>query len=304
MENDNPKPINDGLFKFLYGYSKNIRFTEYLLECLFDLDTGSLRGKVEIINSLVLEKDFYKEKGLELDIRILIKDLNGEDILVNLEPYTSYTIKSILKSFAYLAKQYLGQFKLGDDFTKVKMLYQFNLIKGLKKNFENFSMIGKKMKKELFEKLNKEFSGKLNKKHIFEFNEIYVSNKKDYKEYSKKSQKLFEFLNSNSIEDAMEKAKGGDKIVMEMAEACKKFVEDDDYYWIEDLYRKSLIKEQEEQVRQLGIEEGRQLGIDEGRQLGIEEGELKLVRKLVAKGFDKKELARISGLSKKEIDKL
>ena len=77
MEKDMPKLISDGVFKFLFGYDKNIRFTEYLLECLFDLDTGSLKDKVQISNSLVLEKEYYKEKGLELDIRIIIKDFNG-----------------------------------------------------------------------------------------------------------------------------------------------------------------------------------------------------------------------------------
>ena len=183
----------------------------------------------------------------------------------------------------------MGQFKTGDNFANAKMLYQFNIIKGPKKHFDNFSMIGKRMKKELFEKLSREFSCKLNRKDIFKFNEIYVSNKREYKEYSEKSQRLFEILNSNSIEDAIEKTKEGDEIIMKMAQASKKFVEEDDYYWIEDLYRKSLIKEQEEAA------------INKGRSLGIAEGELKLARKLVSNGYNKKELAKISGISIKDI---
>lgn len=46
------KPLLDDIvFKYIFGYSKNISYTEYLLELLFNLDTGSLNGKLEIINS-------------------------------------------------------------------------------------------------------------------------------------------------------------------------------------------------------------------------------------------------------------
>ena len=305
------KLLSDGMFKYLFGYVKNIRFTEYLLECLFNLKIGSLKEKVIINNSLILNKDYYKEHGLEIDVRLTIKDFNGEDILVNLEPYTSYTIRSILKSFAYLAKQYVNQFETGSDFSRAKMLYQFNLILGAYKEDKHYSMISQKEKKELFEKLDKMISNKLNRKHIFEYLEIYLSNKKKYDGYTENAKRLYAFLGTNSLEEAEEFAKGDGELMQIMKEA-KKFVDTNDFSWIDDKYRKSLIKEQEEAAiskgKSLGIAEGKSLGIAEGKSIGIAEGITKgivnVAKNMLKNNFSKNQIIEVTGLSKEELDKL
>ena len=296
MEKDERvKLLSDGMFKYLFGYDKNIRFTEYLLECLFNLKIGSLKGKVIINNSLILNKDYYKEHGLEIDVRLTIKDFNGEDILVNIEPYTSYTIRSILKSFAYLAKLYVNQFEIGSDFSKAKMLYQFNLIFGAYKEDKHYSMISQKEKKELFEKLDKMISDKLNRKHIFEYLELYLSNKKKYDGYTENAKRLYAFLGTNSLEEAEEFAKGDGELMQIMKEA-KKFVDTNDFSWIDDKYRKSLIKEQEEAA----ISKGKSLGIAEG----ITKGIVNVAKNMLKSNFSKNQIIEVTGLSKEELDKL
>ena len=301
------KLLSDTMFKYLFGYDKNIKFTEYLLECLFNLEIGSLKGKVIINNSLILNKDYYKEHGLEIDVRLTIKDFNGEDILVNLEPYTSYTIRSILKSFAYLAKLYVNQFETGDDFTKAKMLYQFNLILGREKEDNHFSMMSQKEKKELFEKLDKIISDKLNRKHIFEYLELYLSDKKDYEEYGEKAKRLFAFLGTDSLEKSEELAKG-DAVLMEMVKKAKNFVDTNDFSWIDENYRKSLLKEQEEKVRQSGIAEEKSLGLVEGKSLGIVEGIAKgiinVAKNMIKNNYSKNQIIEVTGLSEEELDKI
>ena len=289
------KLLNDTMFKYLFGYDKNIKFTEYLLECLFNLEIGSLKGKVIINNSLVLNKDYYKEHGLEIDVRLTIKDFNGEDILVNLEPYTSYTIRSILKSFAYLAKLYVNQFETGDDFSNAKMLYQFNLIHGKEKEDNHFSMMSQKEMKELFDKLDKIVSEKLNRKHIFEYLELYLSDKKDYKEYGENAKRLFAFLGTDSLSDALVLAEG-DVIMMEMVKEARKFVDTNDFSWIDDKYRKSLLKEQEEKVRQSGIAEGKSLGLIEGI--------INVAKNMLKSNYSKSQIIEVTGLTEEELDKL
>lgn len=81
------KPLlNDIVFKYIFGYNKNIKYTEYLLELLFNMPLGSLKGNIEIINSLKLNKISFKERGFEVDIRIKINN----DKYINLEAYTSF----------------------------------------------------------------------------------------------------------------------------------------------------------------------------------------------------------------------
>ena len=87
---------------------------------------------------------------------------------------------------------------------------------------------------------------------------------------------------------------------MQIMKEAKKFVDTNDFSWIDDKYRKSLIKEQEEAA----INKGKSLGIAEGKSIGILEGTIKLVKKLIANGYNKKELVKLSGLSEEEIDKL
>ena len=43
--------IFDLTFKYIFGYEKNIRFTEYLLEILLKQEPGYFKGKLKIINS-------------------------------------------------------------------------------------------------------------------------------------------------------------------------------------------------------------------------------------------------------------
>ena len=301
------KLLSDTMFKYLFGYDKNIKFTEYLLECLFNLEIGSLKGKVIINNSLILNKDYYKEHGLEIDVRLTIKDFDGIDILVNLEPYTSYTIRSILKSFAYLAKLYVNQFETGDDFTNAKILYQFNLILGREKEDNHFSMMSQKEKKELFEKLDKMISDKLNRKHIFEYLELYLSDKKDYEEYGEKAKRLFAFLGTDSLNEAEELVKG-DAVLLDMVKKAKNFVDTNDFSWIDENYRKSLLKEQEEAAiskgKSLGLAEGKSLGIVEGIAKGITKGIINVAKNMIKSNYSKNQIIEVTGLSEEELDKI
>jgi len=59
-------PTYDCVFKYLFGYKGNIIFTKSLLEALLDLEEGSLRNKIKIINSLKLNKEHIMDKIMKL----------------------------------------------------------------------------------------------------------------------------------------------------------------------------------------------------------------------------------------------
>ena len=99
--------MDDIMFKYLFGYEKNVVFTEYLLELLFGYKEGHLHNKIKIKNSLKLDKDKLNEHGFELDIAVEMPD----DNIINLECYTS------------------GQLKKGENLSNAHNHLQINLVK-------------------------------------------------------------------------------------------------------------------------------------------------------------------------------
>ena len=75
---------------------------------------------------------------------------------------------------------------------------------------------------------------------------------------------------------------------MQIMKEAKKFVDTNDFSWIDDKYRKSLIKEQEEKVRQHGIAEGI----------------VNVAKNMLKNNFSKNQIIEVTGLSKEELDKL
>ena len=114
-----PKPLTDGVFKYLFGYKKNIKYTEYLLECLLDKEKGSLKGRIKIIRGLKLDKQGLYKHGFEVDIIVVL----DEKYVFNIEAYTTFTEYGIYKSFSYLNTMFTNQFEIGDDFKKHKKVY-------------------------------------------------------------------------------------------------------------------------------------------------------------------------------------
>lgn len=138
--------LNDLVFKYIFGYSKNIYYTEYLLELLFNMEIGTLKGKIEIINSFKLEKSSYNERGFEVDIKVKMDD--GE--VLNLEAYTTFDMISKLKSTMYLGHMFATQLDAGDKISKVKPHLQINFVKGLNIKSKIFTIISEDDSREYF----------------------------------------------------------------------------------------------------------------------------------------------------------
>ena len=200
-----PKPITDIVFKYLFGYEKNIKYTYYLLECLYDKEDGYFNNKIKVRNSLKLDKNEIIEKNLETDIVIEYDD----KVIINIEAYTKFDNNAIIKSSAYLANLYVSQFEVGDTYSKVKEICQWNI--ALNSSYKDEEVIILKLNKK--EKLLLEES-ELNYK---------IVNIKDNKNNNDKLRRLYKFLSSKDMEEAKENAKG-DEMLMEMYKSTKNFI--------------------------------------------------------------------------------
>lgn len=188
------KPLlNDIVFKYIFGYNKNIKYTEYLLELLFNLELGSLKGKVKIINSFSLEKTSYEERGLEVDIQIEMDDGDYLDI----EAYTTFDLTSKLKSTMYLGHMFSTQLDMGDKIKEAKPHLQINFVKGLNIKSKTFNIISEDESREYF---------------VGDYFKIRVINVDESREicYNKldKFNRLLRFMSAESEEEEKEVIKG------------------------------------------------------------------------------------------------
>ena len=109
--------------KNLFGTSRNVIFTEDLLENYFSLEKGSLRG-CKITNSIVITSELIRSKKIEMDIMVQLP--NGKEI--NLEFYSYYDKYSETKSFIYISKLFGNQLNVGEKYNKVHEVSQINFI--------------------------------------------------------------------------------------------------------------------------------------------------------------------------------
>ena len=259
--------MNDIMFKYLFGYDKNIRFTEYLLEVLLGKEKGSLHNKIEIVNSLKLDKISYESHGFELDISIKMEDKS----YIILEAYTKFELAEKIKSLMYLAHSFSSQIKKGEKYTTAKRRSEINLVMLGKKEIDN------EYELRDIEKLSKYVD------NLFDLKVINIENIPDklYNEDERKY-KLFKFLSSKSKEEAERYAKG-DEMLMEMYKSAEDFASDkwaSEYFSYKRYYRGE--------------------GIDEGRNTE----KIEIAKKMMNKKYSLKDISELTDLSKEEIKKL
>lgn len=282
MPNFIPRPITDSIFKYIFGYKRNIKYTEYLLECLFKKEKGYFNNKINILNSLKLGKNGLLEKEYEIDIRI---EYEGKAI-INIEPYTSFNKNSALKSFAYLNNEFLNQFESGDALNNAKLLIQYNIIKETGYKTKEYTMISKdKERIELF-----------NGKDIFIMKIINLKDI-DNNGYDEKTKRLLKFLGANNMEEAKKIAKG-DEMLMEIYGTASKYIKsrNEQLAIIDKLYYEGMKKE--------AIKEGYDEGYGKGYGKGYDKGIAKIAKRMLKSGSDKEYICKVTGLTKEELDKI
>ncbi len=130
-EVENISLMDDGLFKFIFGTNKNIRFLEDFLESYFNYPQGYLKNKIKVKYEVALPKDNYKQKNIMGDVVV-----ESTTFVINIEVYQYLNRISLDKSDVYIMRLYLSQYSIGSEYGKGKPVIQINIFKKISDEFK------------------------------------------------------------------------------------------------------------------------------------------------------------------------
>ncbi len=253
--------IRDQMFKFIFGYQKNVRFTSFLMEALENVEWGTYKDKIKVTNSFNYEKLKYNMRSYETDV--LIEMPNGEKVV--LEAQTSWSMVPKIKNLIYLCLAFGQQFEVGEKLDTVKRTREYNFIKSLVKSKEYGIMSVDKERQEYIDGL-------------FRLITINIVDGKRY-ECNERLKDILRLMNAETEEEAREIVKGKE-ILEDMFQEMKRFVESG---VAEELFS------HDGYLRALGREEGKK------------ERNIELAKKMIAKNKPIKEIREFTGLSQETL---
>ena len=126
---------NDYLFKRLLGAEENKACLQDFLECVLDMESGTITD-LELLDK-ELSKDVITDKTGILDVKARLKDKTTIDI----EIQNSWSGGFIPRTLFYWAKMYTGGFKEGEPYTSLTKCITINLVsEGFKLNTQVHSV--------------------------------------------------------------------------------------------------------------------------------------------------------------------
>ena len=274
----------DLMFKYILGSSKNIRFTEDLLESFYDLKPGTLKD-ITISNSVKLDRNTILNKKFEVDIEIKLQ--NGD--YINLECYRLFDENASIKSVMYIASSFSLSLRAGEDYDKTKRHTQINFVKNNtiqdSTNLINkFLLINQSNTKDIM---------------IPELLQIFVINLdlKDDMKYNGINERLVRWLrllNAESLEE-IETIGKEDSLMSEVVEEMRMFSGNKEVQ----NYRaqEALIRSQHKSA----LKEATSKGQEFGEEIGKEEAILEIAKNMLRHGDDISYVSTITGLREEEL---
>ena len=133
--NDTLTLRNDYLFKLLLGSEENKACLQDFLECVLDMQSGTI-ADLELLDK-ELDKDTVNDKTGILDVKLRLKDGTTIDI----EIQNSWSAEFIPRTLFYWAKMYTEGFKEGEPYTDLTKCITINLVsQGFKLNSQVHSV--------------------------------------------------------------------------------------------------------------------------------------------------------------------
>ena len=112
---------NDYLFKRLLGAEENKVCLQDFLECVLDIEAGTITD-LELLDK-ELAKDVVTDKTGILDVKARLKDKTTIDI----EIQNSWSAEFIPRTLFYWAKLYIDGFKEGEPYTHLTKCIRFTI---------------------------------------------------------------------------------------------------------------------------------------------------------------------------------
>lgn len=210
-------PLHGDLtFKHIFGYQKNVAFTEFLLETIFYYYYYGIFKNIKIKNSVKLDQNTVNDKKFETDVLVELPTRE----LINLKMYTKYDRNASIKSVMYVTSIFSSQLKVAEDYNLTKQVIQINFVKDNK--YKNDKMMKKYTLMEqnsLVDKIIPELFQIIVINVASEEKILYNKRKKDF-------YLLMKLINAETLEE-MEEIVKGNEIMEQILEEMKKFSEEE-----------------------------------------------------------------------------
>ena len=301
--NDTLTLRNDYLFKLLLGSEENKACLQDFLECVLDMQSGTI-ADLELLDK-ELDKDSLNDKTGILDVKLRLKDGTTIDI----EIQNSWSAEFIPRTLFYWAKMYTEGFKEGEPYTNLTKCITINLVsQGFKLNSQVHSV------HSIFEQ---ETHQRLTDLLEIHFLNLSAAQKMDIQKAPiEKQQKLINWLQFINTDDKEIRS-----MLAMTSPILQMLNEQIDVLTLSPVERKlyesrmklkSDITTISETQFSAGVERGKSLGlvegIEQGRSEGIEQGsrqaKLETARLMKQASCETTFIENMTGLSKEEIEKL
>lgn len=273
---------NDLMFKHIFGTSKNIRFTKYLLDKL-ELCDKAMIDDIKIVNSAKLITEQYNDKKFEVDV--LIRMPNND--IINLEMYNNPSRSSAIKSEMYACRLFAKQLRSGNDYEKISKVIQYNFIRnGTLKRDKKITLFGMR-----------DINGKTyTTDDYIQIYDVNIDKKKELEnDMSKETKTILDFMNASSIEEMKELAKK-DEVIKDMFKEMTIYSEGDDF--ITPCY------DRDGYLLSVGRDHGKEEGRKEGIAIGEKRGFTLAIQKMLENNISFEEVAKYMNISIDEIKKM
>ena len=305
--NDTLTLRNDYLFKRLLGAEENKACLQDFLECVLDMESGTITD-LELLDK-ELAKNAVTDKTGILDVKARLKDKTTIDI----EIQNSWSGEFIPRTLFYWAKMYTDGFKEGEPYTHLTKCITINLVsEGFKLNTQVHSVY------RILEQKSRQLLTDLLEIHFL--NLALASQKRIPTEPIEKEQKLIHWLQFINTDDQKERAMLAttspilqmlnEKIdVLSLSPVEKKLYESrmklkSDIATISEVQFKSGLELGFAEGIEQGKAEGKSLGLAEGEARGSRQAKLETAKNLLHFGLSRENIAQATGLSPAEVDAL
>lgn len=267
---------DDLLFKASFGFKKNKRFLEALLESYFNFSDGFLKDKLISNYEYTFDKAKYLDKSIRSDLVVYF-----DNMIINIEMYKVFNEEALSKSNYYIMRIETNQIGIGDDYKAYSKITQINFL-----GKDNINVV---------ERISSNINiGEIKAEQVF----IHLDKPEQYLyNQSERFYKFVKLFNAKSYEERDLIAKG-DELLMEFNNWVKDYCQEGEEKYFNDVYWNERIQRLE------GHKEGKKEGLKEGHKEGKKEEQTSIAKRMLDETTDLGYISRMTELSIEEIAKL
>lgn len=272
-------------YKYIFGTTKNIKYTTRLLELLLKKEKGTFENS-KIHNEVKLDRYTVNSKSFELDIVVELPDKT----ILNVEIQSTLEKNAEIKNTMYITKLFSTNLRRGENYKEVKKITQIEFVKENLRHKDNRMINVYHITNDL----------DINDKILPELFEIIIvniekTNNNDYnKNVDEELEKFLKVINADILEEALEFA-GENLLLLEVIEKMVRFNNED---YVQDYSRQQALIDS---VKETAVEEAEQRGREEGGKQKQLEIAVNLIKNTT---MTLEEISNCTNLSIEELEKL